>query len=228
MDYGAGPMPRWPLVLLCAACARALPPPPPLPPPRLPPGCEASLAGPWVLASDPGWRYLARDDGGTLELLVTQAGAPPDAGWRPRRFLARPDAGTDGDAGHPAAGDPRGVPGEPGAAGREAQAAAPGSTDGDAGRPAGEVPRGPPGEPGAPVRDSAAGGAPVRLVLERTPGGLVGLTRVPAPGGCAAVFRTEVLGCEDGGLVLRSQASLAVGEGCAAAPGPDRVDRLVR
>ena len=218
MDYGAEPMPRWPLLLLCAACARALPPPPPLPPPRLPPGCEASLAGPWVLASDPGWRYLGRDDGGTLELLVTRAGAPPDAGWRPRRFLARP---VDGDGG-------RGVPGEPGAPAREAQAAGQGSTDGDAGRPAGEVPRGPPGEPGAAPREYTVGGAPVRLVLERTPGGLVGLTRVPAPGGCAAVFRTEVLGCEDGGLVLRSQASVAVGEGCAAAPGPDRVDRLVR
>jgi hypothetical protein len=176
MDYGARPMPRWPLLaLLCAACARTLPTPPPAAS-RLPPGCEASLEGPWALASDPSWRYLARDDGGTVELLVTRTGAPPDAGWRPRRFLPRPDGGA-------AAG---------------------------------------------PREGGDDGGAAVRLVLERGPEGLVGLTRVAAAGGCAAVFRTEALGCEDGGLVLRSQASLAVGEGCAALPGPDRVDRLVR
>lgn len=211
MDYGGRPMPRWPLLLLlCAACARALPlAPPPPPAPRLAPGCAASLEGPWRLASDPGWRYLARDDGGTLELLLAQAGAPPDAGWRPRRFLPRPDAGTG--------------------AGLLEAPAAPGGLDDDAGRRPPDGPPGRSGEPGAPARDATSdAGAPVRLVLERTPEGLVGLTRVPAPGGCVAEFRTEVLGCDDGGLVLRSQASVAVGEGCAAAPGPDRVDHLVR
>jgi hypothetical protein len=69
----------------------------------VPEGCLDSLAGSWVHATDPGYRYEAEDDGGSLTLLVFHVPAV-DAGFSPRRF--RVDARVDGgiDAGAPDAG----------------------------------------------------------------------------------------------------------------------------
>jgi hypothetical protein len=100
------PRPRLSLLFLLAACVRTTPQPPPEPPapPRpavmVPEGCLASLSGTWVHASDPGYRYEAEDDGGTLTLVVFHV-PMLDAGFSPRRF--RVDAGTDAgtDAGEP-------------------------------------------------------------------------------------------------------------------------------
>lgn len=94
------PRPRFnPLLLLLAACVRTTPQPPaePPPPPRpafaVPPGCLAPLSGSWVHSTDPGYRYEAVDDGGTLTLVVTHV-AIVDAGFSPHRFRVV-DAGTD-------------------------------------------------------------------------------------------------------------------------------------
>ncbi len=62
----------------------------------MPDGCLDSLAGPWVHALDPSYRYQAEDDGGTLTLLVTRQFIA-DAGFSPRRF--RHDGGAPEDAG---------------------------------------------------------------------------------------------------------------------------------
>ena len=83
-------------------------PPPPAPVIDVPPGCLDSFAGPWIHSSDPSYRYLGDDDGGTLILRVSHVPVPIDAGFSPRRF--RPvdggvDAGSaDLDAGAPDAG----------------------------------------------------------------------------------------------------------------------------
>lgn len=61
----------------------------------MPEGCAASLAGPWVHAVDPSFRYEAQDDGGTLTLVVFRD-LVVDAGFVPRRFRPVPDAGTPG------------------------------------------------------------------------------------------------------------------------------------
>jgi hypothetical protein len=54
------------------------------------------MAGSWIHAADPGYRYEADDDGGTLTLVVSRVQAI-DAGFSPRRFRVA-DAGT-ADAG---------------------------------------------------------------------------------------------------------------------------------
>lgn len=79
--------PRLCLLLLAAACVRTTPQPPSSP--ELPvAGCQELQTGNWVHASDPQYRYLAEDDGGTLTLAVSRVF---DAGFSPRRF--RIDAG---------------------------------------------------------------------------------------------------------------------------------------
>ncbi len=96
------------LILSLSACVRTTPQPSPeLPPPArkvvVPPGCLEGFAGPWVHATDPGYRYQGEDDGGTLTLIVSHV-ATPDAGFSPRRFRAV-DAGVV-DAGVIDAGTP--------------------------------------------------------------------------------------------------------------------------
>lgn len=99
-------------LLIIIACVRTTPQPPPEPAPPpgpvfvVPAGCLELLAGPWVHATDPAYRYEAEDDGGTLTLVVSRIHVV-DAGFSPRRF--RPvdggvdagsiDAGADLDAG---------------------------------------------------------------------------------------------------------------------------------
>lgn len=95
------------LALLGPACGPKARPAVPGPggeaPVRVPPGCEASLAGDYHHAEDATFRYRAEDDGRTLTLTLVRA-VPGPAG--------APDAGTGGgaapDAGT-AAGD--GAPG---------------------------------------------------------------------------------------------------------------------
>jgi hypothetical protein len=48
--------------------APAVPPPPP--PVRIPAGCAADQSGTWLHQDDPSFRYLGRDDGGTLVLTM--------------------------------------------------------------------------------------------------------------------------------------------------------------
>src|SRR5260221_6965186 len=54
--------------------------PPPPPPIRIPPGCEADQSGVWVHSQNATFSYLARDDGGTLELDLDRKS--DDAGVR--------------------------------------------------------------------------------------------------------------------------------------------------
>ncbi len=102
--------PHFLLILSLSACVRTTPQPlPELPPPArkvvIPNGCLENFAGPWVHATDPGYRYQGEDDGGTLTLIVSHV-ATPDAGFSPRRFRAV-DAGVDAvDAGVIDAGPP--------------------------------------------------------------------------------------------------------------------------
>jgi len=69
-----------------------------------------------------------------------------------------------------------------------------------------------------------AGPADAVIVLERTPGGFQGVTRaqVTTPTGrrCPAEFPTEVVACEDGGLVLRAAPGAQVDEACRPPPRP--------
>jgi hypothetical protein len=62
------------VLLGCAPKAAPTPPtqplPPPPPPARIPQGCAAELSGTWVHQDDPSFRYLGRDDGKTLLLVV--------------------------------------------------------------------------------------------------------------------------------------------------------------
>jgi hypothetical protein len=84
-----------------AGCVRTTPQPPPPPPPPaivVPEGCTALLSGPWVHGTDPSFRYLGEDDGGTLTLTVFRD-LVVDAGFTPRRFRPAPDAGGALDAG---------------------------------------------------------------------------------------------------------------------------------
>lgn len=100
------------ILLMVAACVRTTPQPPPEPPPPprppvlVPPGCLGSLAGAWVHASAPGYRYEGEDDGGTLTLVVSRV-VVVDAGFSPRRFRPPDSAGEDAGvgAGAPAALD---------------------------------------------------------------------------------------------------------------------------
>ncbi len=89
--------PQFLLILSLSACVRTTPQPSPeLPVPArkvvVPPGCLEDFAGPWVHATDPGYRYQGQDDGGTLTLIVSHV-VTPDAGFSPRRFRAV-DAGV--------------------------------------------------------------------------------------------------------------------------------------
>lgn len=93
--------PQFLLLLSVTACVRTTPQPSPeLPPPAprvvVPEGCLEGFAGPWVHATDPGYRYQGEDDGGTLTLIVSHV-ARPDAGFSPRRFRAV-DAGVEAQA----------------------------------------------------------------------------------------------------------------------------------
>ena len=83
---------------------------------------------------------------------------------------------------------------------------------------------------GTPARASSA-----RVVLRRTPAGLVGETRAPRMGpsgpGCEASLPVELTGCPDGGLVLRTVERMRVDGQCApvdASPPETRTYRLVR
>lgn len=81
----------------------------------------------------------------------------------------------------------------------------------------------------------AASAAP-DVLLERTAQGFVGQTRgrafLRSGQSCAVSFPTEVLACEDGGLVLRAASRVMVDESCKPAPkGPStamREHRLTR
>ncbi len=72
------------------------------------------------------------------------------------------------------------------------------------------------------LRADAGAGAPdggrVSIWLARTPGGLVGQARaiafVPSGQPCPVEFLTEVISCDDAGILLRSAASAAVDESC--------------
>jgi hypothetical protein len=83
---------------------------------------------------------------------------------------------------------------------------------------------------GTPARASSA-----RVVLRRTPAGLVGETRAPRMGptgpGCEASLPVELTGCPDGGIVLRTVERMRVDEQCTpvdAAPPGTRTYLLVR
>ncbi len=62
------------------------------------------------------------------------------------------------------------------------------------------------------------------VILNRTPAGFIGesVAMVAHPVGrtCEARFKTEVLSCGDGGLTLRSQSEIALGDICQAPANP--------
>ena len=83
---------------------------------------------------------------------------------------------------------------------------------------------------GTPERPSSA-----RVVLRRTPTGLTGETRAPRMGpsgpGCEASLPVELMGCPDGGLLLRTVERVRVDGQCTpvdAAPPETRTYLLVR
>ena len=83
---------------------------------------------------------------------------------------------------------------------------------------------------GTPDRASSA-----RVVLRRTPGGVVGETRAPRMGpagpGCEASLPVELIGCPDGGLLLKTVERLRVDGQCTpvdASPPESRTHLLVR
>jgi hypothetical protein len=193
-------------VLAVVGCQRPPPPAPTPPPPApsvvVPDGCLVDLSGDWVHATDPTYRYLATDDGGTLSLTVVRV-EPPDAGFHPRKFR---------DAGVPVA-----APGKKGRA--DAGVARDAGTTVDAGSP----PDGGCGtDGGAPCElessDAGAPGPAVQLVLTRTGKGFVGATRLtvqhPSGRDCEADFPAEVVDCRDGGLVISATPSVSLGDGC--------------
>lgn len=82
---------------------------------------------------------------------------------------------------------------------------------------------------GTPARTSSA-----RVVLRRTPSGLVGETRAPRMGpsgpGCEASLPVELTGCPDGGLLLKTVERVRVDGQCApvdASPPETRTYLLV-
>lgn len=97
------------------ACPARTPSPPTSaapPPVRVPPGCEANLAGEYHHAENPAFRYLGEDDGGTLSLAVVRARegeeASPDAGTvrihlerTPEGFVGHTQATTFTPSGEP-------------------------------------------------------------------------------------------------------------------------------
>lgn len=90
----------------------------------------------------------------------------------------------------------------------------------DGGEPSGPGPAGDVRQQASGAASSAA--APPDVVLERTPQGFVGQAHGPAflPSGqvCRVAFPTEVVACTDGGLLLRTTATMEVDEGCQPAP----------
>ncbi|HET9158127.1 MAG TPA: hypothetical protein VFN91_15750, partial [Myxococcaceae bacterium] len=83
---------------------------------------------------------------------------------------------------------------------------------------------------GTPGRSSSA-----RVVLYRTPTGLIGETRTPRMGptgpGCEASLPVELTGCPDGGLLLKTPERVRVDGQCTpvdAAPPETRTYLLVR
>ena len=74
------------------------------------------------------------------------------------------------------------------------------------------------GDAGAGRQDSN----PISISLSRTPRGFLGETRanvfVTSGRICAVDFPTELVGCDDGGLVLKSAMSRNVDESCRASP----------
>jgi hypothetical protein len=83
---------------------------------------------------------------------------------------------------------------------------------------------------GTPERASSA-----RVMLRRTPNGLVGETRVPRMSssgpGCEATLPVDLAGCPDGGLLLRTVERIRVDGRCAAvdaSPPETRTYFLVR
>lgn len=211
------------------SCVTAVAPPaPPAPPPApviaVPDGCLALQGGAWVHATDPSFRYLGDDDGGTLSLAVERLFVA-DAGFVPRRF--RVDAGT-GDATRVDAGRPRADAGAPDAGSPVLD----GGARVDGGAPAPAADGGPTGD-----GDPDAGVTPTIFVtLVRTPGGFVGevrsTTRHPSGQVCEVRFPTKVLACGDGGLTLETDATAALGDACQPPAQPQgltrEVHRLVR
>lgn len=224
----------WLALVGSVSCVTAVAPPaPPAPPPApviaVPEGCLELQGGAWVHATDPSFRYLGDDDGGTLTLAVERRFVP-DAGFVPRRF--RVDAGSgevarlDGGRARPDAGAPDA--GAPDAGGLAVDAGV-------------RVDGGPaaPGPDGGPTGDGDpdAGVTPTIFVtLQRTPGGFVGevrsTTRHPSGQVCEVRFPTKVLACGDGGLTLETDATAALGDACQAPAQPQgltrEVHRLVR
>lgn len=177
--------------------------------PNVPPGCLNDLSGEWVHAEDHTWHYDATDDGGSLRLVVTRAEAPVDAGFRPRRFRPEVDAGLD--AGRADAGF-----------GRDAGLTFDAGAGSDAGPPADA------GDADAGLELADAGPSNlVRIVLERTPSGFLGNTIAPLahPTGrlCEVRFRTEVVSCDDAGLVLSTESSAPLGDACQLPARPQPV-----
>jgi len=83
---------------------------------------------------------------------------------------------------------------------------------------------------GTPERASSA-----RVMLRRTPTGLAGETRAPRMGttgpGCEASLPVELMGCPDGGLLLRTVERIRVDGQCVAvdaSPPETRTYLLVR
>jgi hypothetical protein len=207
-------MRAWWMVAVLAGVSCQRPPPPaptPAPPPPsvvVPEGCLANLSGAWEHATDPTYRYLATDDGGTLGLTVTRV-EPPDARFHPRKFR---------DAGVPFAAATKGRSGgrDAGATPDAGRAPDAGATP-DAGRaPDGGADAGATLEP--ELVDGGAPGPAVHLVLTRTAQGFVGQTRLtvqhPSGRDCEAVFPAEVVDCRDGGLVISATPSVSLGDGC--------------
>jgi hypothetical protein len=82
----------------------------------------------------------------------------------------------------------------------------------------------------------ASGSNPIFVSLSRTTAGFVGETKanmsVTSERNCAVEFPTEVVACDDGGLVLKSAVGGAVDDGCRASQARSHVTmaehRLIR
>jgi hypothetical protein len=182
----------------------------------------ASLAGEWVHADDSSYRYFATDDGGTLTLQARHV-VPVDAGFVPRRFGLPPSPSIDAgalralDAGAHAGTDAGPAPAVPDAG--------PEASDAGTEEPLESERLPPPAPYPSPT-----------VTLERTTHGFVGQTTAavmhPAGRECPVTFKTEVVSCDDGGLTLRSESAVVVGELCKAPAHPQPavalVHRLIR
>lgn len=198
---------RWWVVIVGAgivSCVTTVVPPPPEPAPPPPPivvpeGCLELLGGPWVHATEPSFRYLADDDGGTLTLAVERL-VMPDAGFSPRRF--RVDAGVT-DAGAPP----------------DAGASAP--PDGGGRQDGGWLFAEPDGGFTPTVLVTLAR-TPAGFV-----GHALTTTRHPTGRLCEVRFPTKVLACGDGGLTLETDTAAAIGDACQPPARPQGLTREV-